>query len=373
MASSFGEALKVHVFGASHAESVGCIVEGLPAGTRIDSGRMASAMARRAPGSAAWTTPRKEADEVEIVSGVDADGMSYGAPIVLEIANTNVRSSDYEKLARVPRPGHADWTARMRFGDEIDLRGGGMFSGRLTAPIVAAGSIASAILEDRGVRIAAHLLAVGDIRDEAFCAREMDDAAQTRLAAQMDALASAEGLPAIDEAAAQAMTEAIAAASREGDSVGAVVECVCTGLPAGIGDPIYDGIESMLARISFGIGAVKGVEFGAGFEAARMRGSEHNDPYCIRDGAVALAKNDCGGNLGGITTGSPLLMRWAVKPTSSISKPQASVDLATLEETVLKVEGRHDPCIGPRAVPVAEAVMALAVLDAWLSYPPHQM
>ena len=372
MSSVIGETVRVTVFGQSHSEAIGCVVEGLPAGFPVDTEALAAFMARRAPGRDPWSTPRREADAVRIVAGLNASGETCGAPLACLIENTSQRSSDYDLLARVPRPGHADLTAQARWDGHQDVRGGGHFSGRLTAPLCAAGGIALQVLATRGVRVAAHLLQVGDVSDEPLAALDLDDASRARLSEQMAALQDGRTFPTILGEAGIAMTQAIAQAREEGDSVGGVVECVACGMPLGVGGPLFDGIESSIARAVFGIPAVKGLEFGAGFTAALMRGSEHNDPYePAGDGLPSPTKNDAGGNLGGITTGAPVLFRMAVKPTSSIARPQRSVDLVTGEQVTLEVPGRHDPCIAPRAVPVAEAVMALALLDAWLTYPPH--
>ena len=372
MGSTFGETLRVTVFGQSHSAAIGCVVEGLPVGFEPDLDALATFMARRAPGRDPWSTPRREADSVRIVSGLNDRGETCGAPLAALIENTSHRSSDYDLLARVPRPSHADLTAQARWDGHQDVRGGGHFSGRLTAPVCAAGGIALQLLAARGVRIGAHLLQVADVTDEPFAALDLDDASLARLGEQLDALADGRTFPCILGESGIGMAEAIAAAREAGDSVGGIVECVACGMPMGVGGPMFDGIESAIARIAFGIPAVKGIEFGAGFTAALMRGSEHNDPYAPSDaGLPHPTKNDAGGNLGGITTGAPVLFRMAVKPTSSIAQAQDSVDLTTGEQVTLEVPGRHDPCIAPRAVPVAEAVMALALLDSWLTYPPH--
>ena len=371
MPSTLGTALTVTVFGQSHSPAIGCVVEGLPSGHAVDLDKLQAFLDRRAPGRAAWATPRKEADRPRIVSGLNEHGRTCGAPLAAIIENTNTRSQDYDELRRVPRPGHADFTAQAKWHGEQDVAGGGHFSARLTAPLAVAGGIALQLLEERGVRVAAHLAAVADVADEPFCATELDAASQQRLAAQMDALADGRAFPTIDGRAGALMQERIAQARAQGDSVGGVVECVCTGLPAGIGAPIFDGIESTIARAVFGIPAVKGLEFGAGFGAAALRGSQNNDRYRMQDGRPAPQTNHAGGNLGGISTGAPVLFRMAVKPTPSIAREQDSVDLVTGTDATLAVRGRHDPCVAPRAVPVAEAVMALAVLDSWLAWPPH--
>ena len=364
MASTFGNALRVTIFGQSHSPAIGCVVEGLPSGFTVDHAALAAFMARRAPGTSSWSTPRKEADAVRIVAGLNPDGETCGAPLTCIIENTNAHSADYDLVRRVPRPGHADLTAQEKWHGAQDVAGGGHFSGRLTAPLCAAGGIALQMLEARGVRVAAHLAEVAGICDEAFAARTCDG---ELLAEQMARLSDGRSFPVLSDEAGTRMLDAIAVPKADGDSLGGVVECVATDMPAGIGDPLFDGVESLIARIAFGVPAVKGIEFGAGFEAARMHGSQNNDPYGLDgQGHFIPLKNDAGGNLGGITTGAPVLFRMAVKPTPSIAREQQSVDLVSQEPAALSVPGRHDPCIAPRAVPVAEAVMALALLDAWL-------
>jgi chorismate synthase len=369
MPSTFGNALRVTVFGQSHSEAIGCVVEGLPSGFAIDRERLSAFMARRAPGQGSWSTPRREADEPEFVSGINHDGRTCGAPLAAVIRNTNTRSRDYDNLLSVPRPGHADFTAWEKWHGNQDVPGGGHFSGRLTAPLCVAGGIAIQMLKTRGVRVRAHLLRVAGVEDEPFRAGLRTDA--ELLSQQIDALEERDGLPTIDPDAGERMLDAIDAARRDLDSVGGVVECVACGLPAGMGSPMFDGIENLVARAAFGIPAVKGIEFGSGFAAADVRGSENNDPFDATPDGPAPRTNNAGGILGGITTGAPILFRMAVKPTSSISRPQDSVNLATGKPEVLEVHGRHDPCIAPRAVPVAEAVCALSLLDAWLSFPPE--
>lgn len=371
MPSTFGNALKVTVFGQSHSQAVGCVVEGLPSGHVVDTEALGRFMARRAPGQGPWTTPRKEADQPRIVSGLNPKGATCGAPLAVVIENTNTRSRDYDNLMAVPRPGHADYTAWAKWHGNQDVPGGGHFSGRLTAPLCAAGGIALQILAGHGVRVGAHLLSVADVRDEPLCALDNAPASRARLESQLDALADGRTFPTIDADAGKAMLAAIDDARRELDSVGGVVECVATGMPAGVGSPMFDGIENLIARAAFGVPAVKGVEFGRGFEAARLRGSEDNDPYRMVDGAVTPVTNNAGGALGGITTGAPVLFRMALKPTSSISRPQESVDLTSGSDATLEVHGRHDPCVATRAVPVAEAICALVLLDALLSFPPE--
>lgn len=369
MASSFGTTLRVSIFGQSHSPAIGCVVEGLPAGFALDQDKLAAFMARRAPGQAAWATTRKEPDRPRIVSGLNVCGETCGAPLAAIIENTNTRSSDYDNILTIPRPGHADFTAQAKWHGHQDIPGGGHFSGRLTAPLCAAGGIALQYLESFGVRVAAHLLQIGTAVDESFDALDMSADSQDSLAQQLACLADGRAFPTISLSAADAMIAQIRAAQEAQDSIGGAIECVAVGMPAGVGEPLFDGIESTIARIAFGVPAVKSLEFGAGSEVAARRGSENNDPYGFMDGQVSALKNDAGGNLGGITTGAPVLFRMAIKPTPSIAQPQASVNLQTQVDETLAIKGRHDPCIAPRAVPVAEAVMALALLDCWLTNP----
>lgn len=369
MPSTFGQTLRVTVFGQSHSPACGCVVEGLPSGMVVDMAALEAQMARRAPGRNPWDTPRAEADRVRIVSGLNPLGATCGAPLALVIENANTRSADYDNVLTVPRPGHADFTAWAKWHGNQDVPGGGHFSGRLTGPLVAAGALCRQALSARGVRVAAHLAEAAGVADEPLESLDNSPAGQARLAAQMSALADGRTLPVLDEAAGARMVAAIMAARDDRDSVGGVVECVATGMPAGAGSPMFDGVENVLARALFGIPAVKGVEFGAGFAAARMRGSEDNDPYEVRGGACVPTTNNAGGILGGITTGAPVVVRCALKPISSIGVPQRSVDLSTMTETELVVRGRHDACAAVRAVPVVEAVVACALLDTLLSWP----
>lgn len=370
MSSMVGTTLRVTLFGQSHSQAVGAVCEGLPAGIKIDQERLAAFMARRAPGKNAWSTPRKEADAVEFVAGLNPEGITCGTPLALMIANTNTHSQDYANLVDIPRPGHADWVANVKWGGNQDVSGGGHFSARLTAPLCAIGAICMQVLEEREVRIGAHLASIATVCDEPFAAGTSSEE-RTKLDAQLDALADGRDFPAIDELASASMQQAIADARSDDDSVGGIVECVIAGLPTGIGSPMFDGMENLIARAAFGIPAVKGIEFGCGFEATRMRGSEHNDPYGIQDGNVTPLTNNAGGILGGITSGAPVVFRLAMKPTSSIGIEQDSVDLRLNKPAKLVVKGRHDPCIAPRAVPVAEAVAAICALDAWMSFPPE--
>ncbi|MDR1471935.1 MAG: chorismate synthase [Synergistaceae bacterium] len=348
----WGNRLKLSIFGESHGRAVGIVVDGLPPGEPIDMGAVELDMARRAPGRDDLSTARREPDTVEILSGLDSEGGTTGAPICGVIRNTDARSSDYGAQLR---PGHADWTALMKFGGRADMRGGGHFSGRLTAPLVFAGSMAKQILLRRGVEIYGRVVSVG--RVSAGCASPSIE--EFRETAGLEFPASAE--------ASDAMKESIREARGAGDSVGGVVEAAVFGLPGGLGEPFFASMESETASLLFSVPAVKGVEFGDGFRLASMRGSEANDPLYVEDGRILARSNHNGGVLGGITNGMPLIVRAAIKPTASIALEQESVDPASMEGTTVRVRGRHDPCIAPRVVPVVEACLALSSLDAMLA------
>lgn len=350
MSSSYGENLRVHIFGESHGPAVGVTVEGIPAGEAVDLAELQRFLDRRAPGRNAWSTPRKEADVPEFLSGL-REGKTCGTPLTAILKSANTRSGDYDALRDVPRPGHADYTAWVKYGESRDSRGGGHFSGRLTAPLCVAGGICLQLLAREGITIISRVAAIGGVRDEG----------------ELTASTAEKAFPTVSDPAGEAMRSAIAAARAEGDSLGGVIECAVLGLPAGLGDPMFDGMENRIAAAVFGVPAVKGIEFGAGFTAAGLRGSENNDAFSVENGRIITESNHCGGILGGITDGMPLTFRAAVKPTPSIARPQQSVDLNTGEIVPLTVTGRHDPCIVPRAVPCLEAAAAIAVYDALLA------
>ena len=349
MSSTYGQNLRLTIFGQSHSDAIGVTVEGLPSGFPIDMAALQAFLNRRAPGRNDWSTPRKEADLPEFLCGVK-DGITCGAPLTAIIRNTNTRSGDYSQLAYCPRPGHADYTAFVKYGENRDYAGGGHFSGRLTAPLCIAGGICLQLLQREGIKVMARIRSIGEVCDESEFTESVAE----------------KPFPTVSDEVGAAMQQTIAEARAESDSVGGVVECMVTGLPAGLGDPMFDGMENRIAAILFGIPAVKGVEFGEGFAAAKRRGSQHNDPFTVENGRVVTATNHCGGILGGITNGMPLVVRAAFKPTPSIGREQQTVDLRTMSETTLSVQGRHDPCIVPRAVPCVEAAVAIAVYDAWL-------
>lgn len=357
MSSEFGNRLKVSVFGQSHGAAVGVVVDGFPAGEAVDLSKLNTFMQRRRGGQNALSTPRAEADVPRFLSGLE-NASTTGAPLCAVLDNADAHSADYAALANKPRPGHADYTAFVKWDGQADMRGGGHFSGRLTAPLCAAGGIAKQLLERRGVFIGAHIKAIAGIEDKPFPLMPTKEL--------FEAIA-AKPLPVLDDAAGEGMRQAILAAAAEQDSVGGVIECAAIGLPAGLGAPMFDGVENRLSAALFGIPAVKGVEFGEGFAAAALRGSQNNDAFRVDEqGCIVTATNHCGGILGGITNAMPVVFRAAFKPTPSIGKPQQTVDLAANQNTELVIQGRHDPCIVPRAVPVVEAVAALVLLDLYM-------
>lgn len=355
MSSTYGESLKLSIFGQSHGAAVGMTLDGIPAGLSVDPEALQAFLNRRAPGQNDWSTPRREEDRPEFLAGI-LDGYTCGAPIAAVIHNRNTRSGDYANLADQPRPGHADYTAQVKYGGFQDAAGGGHFSGRLTAPLCIAGGLCKQWLEELGIRISARILAIGGVRDP-FPVNP--------LAPQLDQIGT--DFPVFTPEAGEQMRQRIAEAHAQGDSVGGILECYLTGLPAGLGEPMFGGVESRIAQIVYGIPAVKACEFGAGHEAADMPGSQCNDAYEIRDGQVTTATNHAGGILGGITNGMPVIFRAVIKPTPSIARPQQSISLRDREIRPLTVRGRHDPCIVPRAVPVVEAAAAIAIYDLILS------
>lgn len=349
MSSSYGENLRFSIFGQSHSAAIGVTIEGIPAGERIDMEELGRFLARRAPGQSALSTARREADIPEFISGIK-NGAACGAPITAIIRNTDTRSGDYAAFALTPRPGHADYTARVKFGGAEDQAGGGHFSGRLTAPLCIAGGICLQLLKRQGIEVISRIEMIGGVRDSG----------------ELTASTADKPFPTVSDEAGEQMQSAILTAKAAGDSLGGVVECAVLNLPAGLGDPMFGGMENRIAAVVFGIPAVKGIEFGAGFSAAGLRGSENNDAYTVKDGKIITESNNCGGILGGITNGMPLVFRAAFKPTPSIAMEQRSVNMETMEQVSLRVGGRHDPCIVPRAVPCVEAAAAIAVYDALL-------
>ena len=351
--NAFGNRYRTTIFGTSHGPFVGCTIEGLSAGLRIDDAVVQSQLDRRRPGQSLLVSQRQEPDRVELSGGL-RERRTSGEPIVAMIRNEDVRSESYADVGRVPRPGHGDFAAIMKYGGKSDLVGGGQLSGRMTAPLVVSGAIARQPLASKGIRFLAHAVQIGRVTARPVSAVEIES--------------NVERTPVrcADLDAADRMIAEIEAARKGRDSVGGIIEGIVTGLPAGIGEPFFESVESSLAHLMFSIPGVKGVDFGAGFGAASMRGSEHNDPFAIEGGRVVTASNHAGGILGGITNGMPVTFRVAVKPTPSIAKPQRSVNLETLTPEEIVVKGRHDPCIVPRAVPVVENAAAMAILDLML-------
>ena len=356
MSSEFGKILKVSVFGQSHGTAIGVNIDGLPAGEEIDLEELQRFLDRRRPGKSPLSTARKEGDVPEILSGL-LDGKTCGAPLCAVIRNSDQHSGDYAELADKPRPGHADYTAWVKWKGFADMRGGGHFSGRLTAPLCIAGGIAKQILARRGVYVGAHLHNVGGVSDLFF---------PVEPTAELFEEVARKPFPVLDDYSGGLMQDIILQAKNDLDSVGGIIECAAIGLPAGLGDPMFDGVENRLAVALFGIPAVKGVEFGAGFSAAAHRGSENNDSFAAENGKISAGSNHAGGILGGITTGMPVTLRVAIKPTPSIGQSQKTVSLSAKENTDLQIHGRHDPCIAHRAVPVVEAVTAAVLLDLLL-------
>ena len=350
MSSTYGENLKLSIFGQSHGPAIGMTLDGIPAGLPVDLDKLQEFLNRRAPGQNDWSTPRKEEDRPEFLGGI-LDGYTCGAPIAAIIHNKNTRSVDYSNLKDCPRPGHADYTAQVKYGGFQDAAGGGHFSGRLTAPLCIAGGLCKQWLEEIGIRIGAHISWLNGIDDNHF----------DYMNPQIDQIEV--GFPVISKSCGVEMQEEIADAQKKCDSVGGIIECAITGLPAGIGEPIFGGVESRIAQIVYGIPAVKALEFGLGIASAYRRGSENNDQFTMDNGDIKTKTNYSGGILGGITNGMPVIFSVTIKPTPSIAKSQQTVNLQTGEITTIEIKGRHDPCIVPRAVPVVEAAAAIAIYD----------
>jgi len=357
MSSQYGKKLKISIFGQSHSPAIGLCIDGLPAGIKIDMEELRAFLKRRRPGQNDISTARAEDDAPEILSGL-VENVTCGAPLAIIIRNEDARSVDYRELRDVPRPSHADYAAHIKYGGFQDVAGGGHFSGRLTAPLCIAGGICLQILRGLGIRIGAHILRIGSAEDTPF-----DPV--TVSSAEFEAILE-KPLPVLNRESGDAMKKQILEAREKGDSVGGIVECAAIGLPVGLGDPMFDGIENRIAAIVFGIPGAKGVEFGSGFAVAGRRGSENNDSFYMDGEKVRTRTNNSGGILGGITNGMPVIIRVAFKPTPSISMEQDSVSLSRAENAVLQVKGRHDPCIVPRALPCVEAAAAVALYDAHL-------
>jgi chorismate synthase len=358
MGSTWGNQLKISIFGESHGKGIGAVIDGFPAGLACDFDCIEREMARRAPGQSLLTTSRKEADQPVILSGI-LDGTTTGAPLCIMIMNTDTHSKDYENLRTVPRPSHSDYTGQVRYRGYSDIRGGGHFSGRLTAPLVFAGALCKDYLrKNHNIEIGSHLYRVGSVADLPFDMTHIDRELLARL--------QKETLPLLDHELEEKIRETVEGARKEADSIGGIIECAVVGASAGIGSPMFQNVESRIASILYSVPAVKGVEFGTGFDIAGMRGSEANDCYLHDSGLIRTKTNHNGGISGGITTGMPIIVRAAIKPTPSIGKEQKTVNIRTGAEEQLQIHGRHDPCIAMRAPVVVEAAVAIAVMDLYL-------
>lgn len=348
MSSTYGDNLKLSIFGQSHGPAIGMTLDGIPAGLPVDLDKLQAFLNRRAPGQNDWSTPRKEEDRPEFLGGI-LDGYTCGTPLAAVIYNKNTRSGDYENLRSCPRPGHADYTAQVKYGGYQDAAGGGHFSGRLTAPLCIAGGLCKQWLEEMGIMTAAHIQSIGGICDASldFVNPEISEINS--------------GFPVLDPIRGQQMQERIAIAKKAGDSIGGSIQCAITGLPAGLGEPMFGGVENRIAQIAYGIPAVKGIHFGTSCQD--RCGSEYNDAFLLDGDTVRTKTNHSGGILGGITNGMPVIFEVSLKPTPSIAKPQQTVNLQAGANTTVEVKGRHDPCIVPRAVPVVEAAAAIAIYD----------
>ncbi len=350
--NSLGKIFKITVFGESHGKVIGVVVDGVPAGLKINEKIIQAELDKRRPGFSTITTTRLEEDKVQIYSGV-LNGFTTGAPVCMIIENRNIRSVDYEEFKIKPRPGHADLTAYIKYGGFNDHRGGGQFSGRITASFVMAGAIAKQLLDTKNIQVLAYTYQLAG--ETAKIPSNIEEIKANR---DMNPISCP------DKQAAERMIKKILDVKNEGDSVGGVVQCMITGLPAGVGEPVFSSIESEISKAVFSIPGVKGVEFGSGFKSALMKGSEHNDYFNYDENSRIITEtNNCGGVLGGLTTGMPVLFNIAFKPTASISKEQFTVDLESGKQTSIKIKGRHDPCIVPRAVPVVEAITAIVIVD----------
>ncbi len=355
MSSCWGDKVKISIFGESHGKGIGVVVDNLPSGEKIDMDKVLQFMDRRSPGKDKTSTPRREKDFPNVLSGL-LNNTTTGTPLCAVIENTNTRSQDYGETLRYPRPSHGDYSGHIRYGGYNDIRGGGHFSGRLTAPLVFAGSICRQILERKGIRIASHIYSIGNINDVPFNPLKVENELAEQLNRQF--------FPLIDTEREVNMRDYIESKRLSGDSTGGIIECVATGVPAGVGSPMFGGVENILSSIIFGVPAVKGIEFGTGFDITKMTGSQANDQYAYDEhGNIVTLTNHNGGITGGITNGMPILFRVAIKPTPSISVPQKTVDLLNRENTELVIKGRHDPCIVPRATVVIESALAIALMN----------
>lgn len=361
MSSIWNTGVSISIFGESHGPAIGVVMDKLPSGEYIDMDELLHFMSRRAPKKDKTSTQRREKDMPQIMSGL-FNNRTTGTPLCAFIPNTDTHSADYSQMSKLARPGHADYTGALRYKGFNDVRGGGHFSGRLTAPLCFAGAVCGQILERRGIYVGAHIAEIHKIKDDSFnpITTSRDDIRNLRI----------KEFPVLNDKKGTAMRNDIEKARECQDSVGGIVECIAINVPAGIGSPIFDGLENTIAQLVFGIPAVKGIEFGAGFNCAKMLGSENNDEFYVDDlGHVVTRTNNAGGILGGISSGMPITLRVAFKPTPSISKPQNTIDYSAMKNEVISIKGRHDPCVVPRAVPCVEAAVNIAILSHMLDYP----
>jgi len=355
MSGMWGNNFKISIFGESHGEGIGATICGVPAGLEIDTNYIKTELLRRAGGHDTLSTPRLEADEFKILSGV-FEGRATGTPLCIFIPNTNTISKDYDKIKNYMRPSHADYTGFVKYGGNNDYRGGGHFSGRITAAFVACGAIAKMYLKSKGITVGGHILSIGEISEERF------DAIDKEL---LESLASKK-FAVIDDIIGIRMKEEIQKAKMDQDSIGGIVEAAVLGLPVGVGEPFFDSVESVISHLLFSVPAVKGVEFGRGFDISKMRGSVANDSIFAENGKIYTKTNNNGGINGGITNGMPIIVRTAFRPTPSISKEQQTVDISTMENVNYSIHGRHDPCIVQRAVVVVESAIAIGIAELLL-------
>lgn len=361
MASLWSNNISISIFGESHGPAIGVVLDKLPCGEHINMDEVLACMARRAPKKDKTSTQRREKDLPQVMSGL-LNNKTTGTPLCAFIPNEDTHSDDYSNISHIARPGHADYTGAIRYRGFNDVRGGGHFSGRLTAPLVFAGAVCAQILERRGIYTGAHIASIHNIEDKPFDPINLsrEDIKNLWL----------KDFPVIDDKKGEEMKKDIEKARESLDSLGGVVECCTINVPAGIGSPIFDGLENSIAQLVFGIPAVKGIEFGAGFDCAKMLGSENNDEFYVNDeGHVVTKTNYHGGILGGISSGMPITLRVAFKPTPSIAKPQATVDYSAMKNETINIKGRHDPCVVPRAVPCVEAAVNIAILSHMINYP----
>lgn len=352
--NTLGTRFKITSFGESHGEVIGIVVDGVPAGLKLDKQFMQEELNKRKPGQSKVTTSRAESDEIKVISGL-FKGMTTGAPICCLIENKDVDSSKYEKFKDLLRPSQVDYSALLRYGGYADYRGSGRFSGRITAGYVMAGAIAKQLLALKDVEILAYSKSIGNVIDDLHHeGKEFKELMQIR---------EENAVRTLNPIKAREMEDLIIQVKKENDSIGGIIKCLVKNFPEGIGNPVFNSIESQLSKAIFSIPAVKGIEFGAGFEAAEMKGSEHNDPWIIKNEKIMTSKNDCGGIIGGISTGMPIEFNVVIKPTATIGKPQKTVNMAKMDEETIQLSGRHDPCIVPRAIVVVEAMTAVCLAD----------